>query len=366
MNKSLIKRTFFLFFAVLALTGCSHPALNLKPSDQINQPSSTLPLSEVLKGQHPIAFLQLAQLLAVDPEFPDPQTILSLGEKEIPPVVDLFTFKVSPTKHFIVWYAPEKGLLRLNLTSKELATIHEPSSWLNKNPFFAFYNDQDRLSFIDNNGTELVTIDLATSQKDITRIPYPFGNLFVISPDGRKIVFVSGFGQTEKNPQYMFTDIDGANPKRFITNTALPKRHLLAWLPDSSGIVVVASDSKLLFVSSDKPNIQDTYYQTEGEEEIVDLARIDNLFYLLTAAGRWRVIDTTTRQETGRIPLQIAEELHRPKFYPWFNQTFLIEETLRLDPEEYKRLWLSSYIGVKKNVVGKYQETTIQATTPAL
>ena len=65
---------------------------------------------------------------------------VDMMKEEIPPVVDLFTFKVSPTKHFIVWYAPEKGLLRLNLTSKELATIHEPSSWLNKNPFFAFYN----------------------------------------------------------------------------------------------------------------------------------------------------------------------------------------------------------------------------------
>lgn len=366
MTKSLIKSTFLILTAVLFLSGCSNKQQDSDTQSQKNQESVPLPISEVLKGKHPIAIIQNKQLLVVDPEFPDPQPIISLGEKEIPPVLDLNSFKISPTKHFIVWYAPEKGFLKLNLTSKELTSIHEPSSWLNKNPFFTYLGDQDKIIFIDNNGTEFVTIDVNTLQKEITRIPYPFGNLFTVSPDGQKLVFVSGFGQTEKNPQYMFTDISGSNPKRFITNADLPKRHLIAWLPDSSGVVVVSGKNELLFISEKQSNIQESYFKTEDDAEITDMAKVDNLIYILTSKNMWHVIDTNSKKEVGRIPTQIAEEIHRPKFYPWYDSSFLIEETLRLDPEQYSRLWLSNYIGVKKNIVEKYQETSITSDTPAL
>lgn len=366
MNKSLIKNTFLIFTAVLFLSACTKNQTSTHNRNNQGQDSVPLPISEVLKGNHPIAIIQNKQLLVVDPEFPDPQPILGLGEKEIPPVIDLNTFKISPTKNFIVWYAPEKGFLKLNLISKELTSIHEPSSWLNKNPFFAYLGDKDTVIFIDNNGTEFVTINIVTNQKEITRIPYPFGNLFSVSPDGQKLVFVSGFGQSEKNPEYMFTDITGANPKRFITNATLNKRHLITWLPDSSGVVVVSTKSELLFVSEKQPNQQEIFYKTSDDAEITDLAKVENLIYILTSENKWHVIDSNSRKEVGRIPLEIAEEIHRPKFYPWFDSNFLIEETLRLDPEQYNRLWLSNYIGVKKSIIDKYQETNITSDTPSL
>jgi len=368
----MFKSKYLLFSAALLssllLAGCT----SSPPPATSNQPTpppaaNQTQIADVLKAKHPLAVIQQQQLLIVDPEYPSPQPVADLTSDEIPPVEHLFQFIISPNKKFIVWYAPTKGILSLDLASQQISVIHPASEWLNQNPYLVFLHGEDKLAFIDDKGTKLFFIDLPTTTTTSMTIPYPFGNVFRISPDNALVVFISGFGQSDKFPQYMFTTIDGQNPKRFITQTNLSKRGLIEWLPDSSGVIIVTNQSELLYVSQSSPNQQEIYYKLENpDSEITDLSLMDGLVYIFEDDKVWEVIDTTTHRRIARSPVEIAEEVYRPHFIPWYDKSFLIEETLRLDPEQFNRLWISNFLGIKKTVLDKYQETSLTSDTPEL
>jgi hypothetical protein len=180
------------------------------------------------------------------------------------------------------------------------------------------------------------------------------------------VVFVSGFGQTKKYPEYLITTVDGTNPIRFSTQSLLNKRDLIAWMPDSSGILVVEDETNLMLVPRTNTDAKQAFFTAENNATIDKMERVENLLYYFTNDNRWHVIDLTTKRQVARIPTEIAQEIHRPNFIPWYNKSFLIEETVRPDPSQFNRLWLSNFMGIKKLVIDKYFETTVQNLTPEL
>ena len=289
-----------------------------------------------------------------------------MNPDEIPPSINFHTFKVSPKNNHIIWYSPTKGLLKLKIMDKTIDVIHPPDEWYNSHPFFSVSTDEEQIYFVDQEGNEFNTFNLLTNDNITMQIPYPFGTIFRVSPDNKKILFISGYGQSQENPQYMFSEKDGTNPIRFSTDTFLTERELIAWMPDSSGVVLIENKKDLIFRSYQDPSSKQQFISLPPFDSVLNFTRIDNLLYLLTDTGYWHIIDMTSKKEVGRIPINIAQELHRPNFIPWKNTAFLIEETLQPEKTQFKRLWLSDHTGIKKLLVDKYQETEIKSLTPQI
>jgi hypothetical protein len=347
----------------LGLAGCQRINLISKPT-VIN--SDPITLKDILNGTHLLAAIDNQNLFLVDPSFPQPVVITKLSPEFIPPIISLDTFLISPSKNYLVWYTPQQGIVKLNLITKSISTIWPVSSWLNHNPYIVFSPNKDELHFIDSEGTKFVTVDVSTDQSRSMAIPYPFGNLFFISPNHQHLIFVSGFGQTKTYPQYMFTDLDGTHPYRFTPKIDINLRHLVVWLPDSSGVVLVKDHHHLVVALLSKPNTLIPYYDLEDTKDITNLKSLDDSLFIETNHNRWDVLDLNSKALAASIPIEIAGELHQPIFIPWFDNHILIEETLKLNQQRFSRLWISNFQGIKKNILDKYNQTTLEDQTPAL
>lgn len=362
MNKLHIL-TLSALMSLLLLSGCTQSVESdaQGTSSEIQQISAEN-LDSILSADYLIAVVKNNQIWLSDSVSPNPVLVYTLNQDELIPNFDLFDIKVSPKNNYLVWYAPQKGLLALDIRAQSLKTLRPANEWLNTNPFFDFGSDGEVVHLVDDQGTVFYTINPATGETTSTPIPFPFGTIFKISPDKQTIIFISAFGQADTMPEFMFTDLNGQNPVRFDTPTLLTNRHMVEWLPDSSGVIMIGGDEReIIFVPKNSTTSQ-VYFTHPQEEIITQLHIIDDLIYYNTISGRWHVIDTENKTEVGRIPREVAEEIHRPRFIPWHDKQFLIEETLRLDPEQFKRLWISSYIGIKKPIFDSYDEIKIQTS----
>jgi hypothetical protein len=354
-----------IFCLIIGLSGCNRLTSQTPVNSSLSD-SHPVTLADILKGEHLLAYLNKDQLYLVDPVYPHPYYIYTLKTEEIPPVTTLATFIVSPSKTYIVWYSPLKGVIKLNLSTMQTDTVWPASDWLNQNPYLTFGPAQDLLYFIDNKGTHLISVNLATKENNDTQIPYPFGNLFSISPDNKHIVFISGFGQTKTYPQYMFTDIKGQQPHRFTTTTDINFRQLLIWLPDSSGILLTHDKNQLQYYSMAKPEKPEEYHRLEPGDTITNLSSLDGTMFIQVNNNRWQVYDLASKKIVASIPDVIAAELNRPVFKPWYQQHFLIEETIKPGQEQFNRLWVSTFQGTKKVIIEKYNQTTLENKTPSI
>lgn len=360
------KKLSFVTFLIslLILSGCNRfslPGSNSSP--QTSNP--TIELEEVLKGNQLLALLQGTQIVLVDPDHPYPFPIYQLTEQEIPLTNDLYNFQLSPQRNYVVWYSPNKGLIKLNIITKQSEILAPPSDWINKNPHIELTDNPETIHYIDNLGNDLISIRLDDNQKTTAPIPFPYGNVFKISPDGKLVVFVSGYGQSQEFPKYLITTIDGKNPKEFTTQNLPNKRSLITWLPDSISLVTPNNSNTLIMINSMTPTSPTTFYQYSTDISIEDLRLFDQKLYIKTPQF-WSVIDITTQKLIGRAPLEIAKELNNPQFFPWHNDKFLIQTTIRTDPDQFNQLWLSNYMGVKKKVIDSYHQVTTTTDTPKI
>lgn len=349
----------------LILSGCGidlGAMLSQRAETEVDQPQVTL--DQVRGGEHVIAVVNGDQVLLVDVDHPEPVLAYQLKPEETLGVFSLFDIKVSPDNSHLVWYSPVSGLISLNLDSSTTKIIRPANAWLSAYPYFDFSATPDVVHLVDDDGTVFYTINYKTGVTTTSPIPFPFGTTFKISPDQSIILFISAYGQTESKPEFMFTNRQGENPIRFDTPTLLNQRHMAEWLNNSSGVVMVGGDERSLISIRANSNVITEYFRLEGEAKIISLHKVDDLLYLETSEGKWHMVDGLTGKEVGRVPKEIAAEIHRPLFVPWHNRTFLIEETLRIDQEQFKRLWFSNHLGVKKSVIKRYDEVTF--TTPDL
>jgi len=351
-------------FLILSLSACQlNTPSSLPPTPTPN--SSTASLEEIITAPHPIALIDNNYLTLVNPDTGAIYTLNQFSSEQLPLTHNLTNFKFSPDRQYIVWYSPQQGFLKLTIASQTLEALYPPSDWLNQNPYFEYTSSPATIHFIDTQGTQIYSIDLSTNSITQHKIPYPFGNIFRIAPDQHHIIYVSGFEQTQQLPQYMFTTLSGASPQRFSTQTALNKRQLITWLPDSSGIITIENSHQLTFIPRSSPQAREPFFQLEETTNITDLQLLEDNLYIF-ANNKWYVIDIHHKRITGRAPVEIAEDIHRPKFIPWYDHHFLIEETLRLDPEQFNRLWISNFMGAKSIIVNNYHQITIDSQTPSI
>lgn len=363
-------KIFFIFLSLsFFLSACSPQIVPDNKNDNQsfdNLIESEILLEDVLKGKHVLALSQNNNLFLIDPDFAKPVYIYTLNQNEIPTRGSYGQFKVSPEKKQIVWYSPQSGLISLDIHTKTTKIVEPASEFFNQYPYFEFYREKDILNFITANGNVLKQINLNDLSENLIKIPYPYGNVFKISPNEAYVLFVSGYGQSGKNPKFMFTDINGNNSKQFEANTNFFDRTHVFWTPDSSGILLI-NGHKLDYYSLLNPNISTEYISLEEEKNINLIEGINENIFVYDNNGYWHVYDYLTKKELARTPTAIAQELNSPKFIPWRKTQFLIEETLKnFDDRTFNRLWISDFRGNKKIIIEKYNELIVDEFKPVL
>lgn len=323
-------------------------------------------MEDVLSGENLLAVIDNSKLVVIDPASALSTPVYQLKDKESPLALELGSVKVNPTNKFLVWYTPNQGFLKLSIGKSETSLLRPANDWLNQNPFFSFSANGDSIYLVDNQGLDFVTINLESGLAQITPIPFPFGNIFSVSPDDQTILFISGFGQTLDKPEFMFTTIAGQDPLRFSVDTPLTNRFMAAWRPDSQGVFLIQNQNVVIYVPKDNPDQPITFYSDEQVGSITQLSVIDNLLYIFVDNSRWLAFDTTTKQREVSVPVEVAQELYKPQFTPWYDKTFLIEEVLRLDQNQHSRLWISSTMGVKKILMEEYHKVELVTDTPSI
>lgn len=357
-----MKYFFLILIISIILSSCS-PKLDFSNFSQKNKEynsniNSLGPtLEDILKGDKLLAINNGNTLFLVDPQFAKPYSLYGFEKDEKPVNGNLDTFLFSPSKKWIAWYSPLRGVIVLNVSTLKTKVVQPADDFLNTYPYLEFVPNQDTLLCIINKGNTLLQTELNNFIQQKINIPYPYGNVFKISPDKNKIVFVSGFGQVKK-PQFLITDMSGNLIQQFTADINMTDRHIIFWSSDSNGLFLI-NQNRLELYTIDNPINPINFYEFNNTQ-ISTAAIVDNAIYLLTVDGYWHMIDANTKKEIARAPLEIASELKQPKFYPWLDKQFLIEETVNDNPNSYNRLWLSDFRGVKKMVMDKYNEKILQ------
>lgn len=349
----------------LLLYGC-----NTRSTSQLHQETEevtadSINLDAIYKAKYLFAVINKNIIQVASSDGLSPVEVYKLNGDELPPAFNLFDIKISPSNKYLVWYSPVKGVLSLKIGENSTQVLRSPNKWLDNNPYFSFDHDLDVLYMVDDEGASFYRIDLETLDSKRIEVPFPFGNDYRISPDMSKVIFVSAFGQTEENPEYMFTTIEGKDPVRFTTKASLNLRQKVYWFPDSSKVITIGEGSELITIEYGQQTPEIFYEDPQGET-ISDLSLKENLLYYQTDQGWWHVLDVDTLEEVGRIPKQITNDIHRPKFIPWYDQSFLIEETIKLDPQQFKRLWITNYTGTKKQIIDHFDDITVESSLPQL
>jgi len=362
-----ILRTAFILLSLLFLStfsSCSpkidFSSFNFRsqnPEDIIEQ--TEISLEDVLAGKSLVAIANNNTLYLIDPEFAKPFPIYSFEKEEQPIKNTVESYLISPTKQWIVWYTPVKGVMALNIQSQKATSIYPPNEFLNTYPYFEFMEGEDLFLFITNNGNGLYHYNLSSLNNFMVDIPYPYGNVFKIAPDSSNVLFVSGYGQTKSRPRFMFTPRQGKAVTQFTAKTNLFDRNYVFWAPDSSGVIMI-NENTLEFYSLNDPENPQTFISLSEGATITSTKRVKDKIFILSSKGYWHMYDYYSKKEVARSPVEIASELNNPRFIPWSESEFLIEEIVLDGPSQFNRLWVSNFKGSKKIVMERYNEITIQ------
>lgn len=363
MKAKLIIIFVFLSFILTSCQWISNPSSNV--------PKEVLPIEKSENYQKDLS--QLIQSNAIIPSFQHNSLVLTdsitnkslevykFTKENIPARRNIDSFVISPSKNWIVWYSSNQGFTALNVKKRETQIIHGPSIFLNTNPYIDFLQETEIVAFISDNGNIFNKVNLEDNTDNEIPIPYPYGNLFKVSPDGNSIFFIAGYGQVKDNkPQFMFTDINGQLIREITTDTDIADRHLAVWAPDSSGIILVNNNAIQYHPLSNPDQATIIFSLPESKGNIIDIKRINDKIFLLGDQGYWHIYSYIQQKQVARTPIAIAEELNNPRFIPWTEQNFMIEETVIGDKKRHKRLWLSDFRGKKTIVVPNYDERIVE------
>jgi hypothetical protein len=263
-----------------------------------------------------------------------------------------------------VWYSPAQGILSLSVPTGDLSLAFTPSEWFNTNPYLWMDNITDRVYFIDDEGRQFYTLHLESGAVTTFTIPFPYGTLFRMAPDGSKILYISGYGQDDVKPSYLITDVAGKEISRFTTDARVNARHLIDWLPDSERVVTLNSDATgLTTYQAISPGTSAQWFQETDAGSIIDFAVVDEMVFVLEDDQAWRVLDSSGNVQ-ARIPLEIAVELNNPTFLPQSPDMILIEETLTDGMMRFNRLWQSNQYGSKQILFADYHHVTVIDNEP--
>lgn len=343
----------------LVMSGCSgnvaDEALVSEGGDEVYQEED----KGLLDDAEFIALEYEGKLWLVDIKSGNKEEVYEFGDGELPPVIGLETFVVSPSNKFVVWYSATEGIIKFDLFKNEARALYKPSEWFNSYPYLVMDEAEDALYIIDNEGKELKSINIEEESVETVDIPHPFGTRFLFSDIKEKILFISGFRIDEGLSQYMITNFDGSEPTRFSSNTEASQRDEVVWNKDGSGILVIV-DNKIFEHLIDNMEEPKLFLEVKGDSKILEIDRVEDELYVLSDDRIWRIYDIEGAKEVRRIPEEIVVDLNKPKFYPIDKGQWLIEESLSRGEDKFSRLWVSDDRGNKKMVIPEYHLRTVQ------
>ncbi len=269
------------------------------------------------------------------------------------------TFRVSADQKYVVWFVPGKGMVRFNTVKKSVDVFYEPTEWFYENPYFSFLGKQNTLILIDKKGSEDVWINLDTQETSTRSVPYPFGTLFLLSPDLQRIAYVEGYGQTVGKPTYLITTISGEPVTQFETSAEIANRTMISWMPDSRSLITVEDGRKLVRYPLEQAAHAELIYDLPEGESIVSF-EVQNSLLLLGTPSFWYLYDMETSKLLRRLPIEAMAQLSRPRI-TWFDRnTFYVEEDVKSFEQTFKRLWLSDWTGEKRIIIPSYGRRVTQ------
>lgn len=359
----------FLIVVCLSMffSGCARPP-SKTTSEQVDAQMGKDTLKSFRQENPGVVIAWQGKLWVIDPAFPKPEEIYTLDSGEAPVDQTFYTFLLSPDAAYVVWYTPQKGLLRLKLGEHKTTTVYQPSLWFNTHPYFVFDPQSPHLVyFVAEDGKVLVSADLETNKITQLPVPYPFGTQFRISPDGDRFVFIAGYGQSRGVPSYLFMDAQGGS-RKFNGSSEVNERNVVAWTSDSLGVVMLKNHKTLHYLPFAEGGVEEDRFSLSASSSayIVDIQTKYSYVWVVDSDHIWHRLDGEARTETARIPPTVAAELNQPVFYPWGEDGFLMEEVLGDNDIQFSRLWLSDFKGIKKMLMGRYREVQITTNTPKI
>lgn len=352
---------FLLVFFILTLSACSKDISISSPIDSLPELSqSQILISDVLKGEQIVVLSNQNTLYLIDPEYANPVALYQFSSNEAPVNQNFDIFKLSPNKQKVFWYNPKKGLISLDIATLKTQVIEPPSDFFNTYPYFEF-SQNEMVNFIVRDGYSLKQLNFLTQEDKFINIPYPYGNVFKISPDNKSVLFVSGYGQNQASPKFMFADLTNSASRQFSAEINVFDRNRVFWAVDSSGIIMINLNRLDLYPLVNPDQIR-TIITLPEDINIQSVSNLDNYIFIYDSRGYWRLYDYYTAKEIARTPDGIASELSSPRFIPWTKDSFLIEEKIIDHELEFNRLWLSDFRGNKKIVFNRYNEVLISKT----
>ncbi len=364
MNRGSIIGIGILACLLVTLAGCSSNVNDIKNDNsevEIKEDHQVERLENIVKDSSVIAVRRSNHLLLVNPENKEFVDLYQLQGDEVPLSNELFDFKVSPGHKWIVWYSSRKGLITYDIENKKVEVIANVNDWFNRNPYFELDDEKEIVYWIGNDGAVLNELNLETKDLSTIMIPYPFGNIFKVSPNNERFLYITGFSNQNsqsQRPRFMFSDRQGTLDSTFASQVELSSRFTVEWSPDNQGILTIFDD-QVWFYPYSNPDNPTIFVQFEGGVGARDIKKLGEEIFVLDSGGYWHRYEYSTKKETARIPTDIAKELRKPIFYPWADQMFLISETSQDEENKFQRLWLSNYRGQKEIVLSHFGEAQV-------
>lgn len=283
-----------------------------------------------------------------------------LSEEFTPITFSAFqTFRVSFDQKYVVWFVPGKGMVKYNTEKKSIDVFYTPTEWFYENPYFSFLGQENTLILIDKKGSEDVWINLDTGNTSTRSVPYPFGTLFLLSPDLQRIAYVEGYGQTVEKPTYLITTIEGEPVTQFDTAAEVAHRSMISWMPDSRSLITVEEGRKLVRYPLEQAAHSELMYELPEGESVLSFESQNSLLLIKTPSF-WSLYDMKTNKLLRRLPLEAMDRMVKPKIV-WFDESsFLVEEDVKSFEQTFKRLWSSDWVGNKKIAVPSYGRRVTQ------
>jgi hypothetical protein len=175
------------------------------------------------------------------------------------------------------------------------------------------------------------------------------------------VLFVSAFGQDQQFPHYLLMNKDGDMVGQFETHGSLADRDMIVWLPDESGLLTPNFEGAIELYRVNALDSPESFFTLEKGQRPIRMKVIDDLILILLTDRTWIALSLDGTLN-ARMPLSQFEDLNDPVTIPIAENTLLIEETIPAGDQEFNRLWLTNWEGVRRMILPKYH--AVQAIKP--
>jgi hypothetical protein len=321
-------------------------------------PKPVLPEQSKPSSPHLQAYISDGRFYLIDILSGEVQYSYALPAEYVPSRISAQKIIGTVDKSLFAWFVPDVGIVVHRVKTNESNVVAQPSAWFFENPHFAFFGDSHSLWFIDNQGQEMIRVDVNLDTVSNQTIPYPYGSQFLVSPDAKRVLMVEGYGQTRGNPGYFVSTADIIEIDRFTTSSEISQRDWVVWSNDSSLILGVVDDSLQTVYSFSGAGVGHRFVDIEENDQLIDFFHQDS-FVLLQSSSTLYLFDTETLTVVRRVPVDLFGRLRSYSFLSFDNEGLVIEEEVKSREAVSYRLWKSDWFGNLEMVVPVYERRLV-------